>query len=104
MYLLDDRYSTAVAFVTGYDTALDGVPLSGFQRYVAARIVGRESSVHWSYLLASTKVPTMLAGRTGIDQIPREVEGELTDALVDLLESYQQESSPTNDNDDDLPR
>lgn len=62
MYLPDDRFSTAVAFVEGYNTALDGIPLSGFQGYVAMRVLNRESSLHWSCLIASTKVPEMLDG------------------------------------------
>ncbi|MEV6369643.1 hypothetical protein AB0L86_22430 [Micromonospora musae] len=88
MYLLDDRYSTAVAFVEGYNAAFDGDPLSGFQDYVAARILNRKSSLHWSYVIASTKMPALLDSDARIDQIPAELEVELTDLLVDLLEEF----------------
>lgn len=89
MYLLDDRYSTAVAFVEGYNAAFDGAPLSGFRDFVAGRLLNRESSLHWAYVIASTKVPTILGGDIGIDQIPAEFDIELTEMLVGLLEGYQ---------------
>jgi hypothetical protein len=89
MYLLDDRFSTAVAFVEGYNAAFDGVPLLGFQEYVVGRILGSESSLHWSYVIASTRVPEILDGSIRIDQIPAETESELTDTMLDLMEGYQ---------------
>lgn len=90
MYLLDDRFATAVAFVEGYNAAFDGVPLAGFGHYVADRILGRSSPLHWSYLIASTRVPDILAGNLALDQIPTDSEAGLTDLLVDLLEKYQE--------------
>lgn len=95
MYLLDDRFPTAVAFVEGYNAAFDGAPLSGFRDYVAARILNSESSLHWAYVIASTKVPEVLDGDTGIEQIPAGLETELTDMLVDLLESFQAGRGPS---------
>lgn len=89
MYLLDDRFCTAVAFVQGYDTAFDGAPLSGFRDYVAARLLNRASSLHWAYIIASTKVLAILEGDIGIDQVPSEFDTELTEMLVGLLEDYQ---------------
>lgn len=93
MYLLDDRFSTAVAFVEGYNTALDGRPLSGFQEYVTTHVLNRESGLHWSYLIASTKLPAILEGSISIDQVPPELDIELTEGLIDLLESYQADGS-----------
>lgn len=55
MYVLDDRFSTVVAFVEGYNVAFDGVPLSGFQDYVVARLLNRQTNLHWAYVIASTK-------------------------------------------------
>lgn len=92
MYLLDDRYGTAVAFVCGYNSALGGVPLSGFQQYVAARTGHGESAVHWSYLIASAVVPEMLDEGAGIGRVPVEMGVRLTDMLVDFLEAYQTDS------------
>ncbi len=60
MYLLDDRFSTAVAFVEGFSAAHDENPLNGFQEWVCRRMVGGYSSRHWAYVLASAQVPGML--------------------------------------------
>ncbi|MEV6299130.1 hypothetical protein AB0M02_06970 [Actinoplanes sp. NPDC051861] len=90
MYLLDDRFATAVAFVEGYNAAFDGVPLAGFRDYVADRIFGHGSTVHWSYLIASTKVAGILEGEISLDRVPADCEAGLTDVLVDLLERYQE--------------
>ncbi|GIE84070.1 hypothetical protein [Actinoplanes regularis] len=89
MYLLDDRFATAVAFVEGFNTALDGAPLAGFQDYVADRILGRRSSLHWSYIVGSLEFPSLLEGELGIDQIPIGSGPEVTELLVDLLEDFQ---------------
>jgi hypothetical protein len=88
MYLLDDRFSTAVAFVEGYDAALDGAPLRGFGDYVTERIAGHQSNISWPYLVASTAVPEIMDGGMRIDQIPAEVELELTERMLDLIEEY----------------
>src|SRR5690349_17020097 len=89
MYLLDDRFGTAVAFVDGYNCALDGVPLSGFQEYVAARTGFPGSGVHWSYLIAAASMPEIFDKGVGLGQVPLELGIPLTDRLVDLLEAYQ---------------
>ena len=94
MYLADDRFATAVAFVEGYNAAFDGAPLKDFREFVAAQVVGHDSPVHWSYLIASTKVPDVLTGDRALDQLPADVELELTHSLIELLERYQ-ESVPT---------
>lgn len=90
MYLHDDRFCTAVAFVDGYNAALDGVPLAGFDEYVETRTVGRSSSLHWSYLVASTKVPEVLHEHIALGDIPAEADVPLTDTLVDLLEAFSE--------------
>ncbi|MFI5495784.1 hypothetical protein [Actinoplanes sp. NPDC051859] len=90
MYLMDDRFATAVAFVEGYNAAFDGVPLAGFRDYVADRIVGHGSTtLHWSYLIASKKVDGLLDGEISLDRIPADCEVGLTDLLIDLLGQYQ---------------
>jgi hypothetical protein len=89
MYLLDDRFVTAVAFVEGFDAARDGIPLRGFQNFVADRIRGHESPIHWAYLIASTSDHRFLVDLS-IGQVPPGTETGLTDMLVDLLESYHE--------------
>lgn len=88
MYLMDDRFSTMVAFIEGFCTALGSSPLSGFQDWVCERILGGRSSIHWAYVIASTRVPDILDGNRPIDRIPREVEGDLADLTLDLVEEF----------------
>ncbi|MFE0514967.1 hypothetical protein [Streptomyces sp. NPDC058964] len=88
MYLLDDRFSTMVAFIEGFCTAARVSPLTGFQDWVCERVLGGRSSIHWAYVIASTKVPDILDGNRPIDRIPREVEGDLTDLTLDLVEEF----------------
>lgn len=88
MYLLDDRFSTVIAFIEGFSTACNESPLNGFQEWVSKRILGGHSSRHWAYIIASTQVPGMLDGQVPIDQIPRELEIGLIEAALDLLEEF----------------
>lgn len=88
MYLLDDRFSTMVAFIEGFCTALGSSPLSGFQDWVCERILGRRSSVHWAYVIASTRVSEILDGNRPIDRVPPEVEAYLADLTLDLIEEF----------------
>ncbi|MFJ9841624.1 hypothetical protein ACIRYZ_14365 [Kitasatospora sp. NPDC101155] len=88
MYLLDDRYSTVVAFLEGFNAALDGEPLSGFQEWASHRILGSSCPVHWSYIVASERVSGILDGKIGIDQIPADVEILLIDDLAGLIEAF----------------
>lgn len=57
MMLLDDRYATLVAFVQGCDAATEGTLLNGFHQWVAERIVGGPSSLHWSAIVAESHGP-----------------------------------------------
>jgi hypothetical protein len=67
MYLLDDRFATAVAFV---------------------------ESLHWSYLVASTAVPEIVDTDQRIDLIPSEADPQLTDRMLDLLEEFAATQAP----------
>jgi len=93
MYLPDGRYVTAVAFIEGFNTALDGAPLLGFQAWLADRIRGEKSGVHWAYIVASIRVPAFLEGRMRLDQIPPGQNEPLIDELVELIEEFM--NSPT---------
>ena len=83
LYLPDDRFASAVAFVEGYNAASDGKALESFGPYVSQRLTGHHSPQHWSFLIASTRAPDVR-----LDRIPAELDGELTDLLVDLLEAW----------------
>lgn len=88
MYLLDDRFSTAVAFIEGFDAAQDGNPLNGFQEWVCERILGGHSGRHWAYVIASTQVPGLVDGQMSLDGIPRELEKRLVETVLDFLEEF----------------
>ncbi|MEV6718625.1 hypothetical protein AB0M48_42045 [Lentzea sp. NPDC051208] len=88
IYLFDDRYGSAVGFVEGYNSAFGGVPLSGFQDYVATWVGRSSSAVHWSYLIASTSIPEFLDGTFDPNKVPAELGVLLTDKLIDLLEAF----------------
>ena len=88
MYLHDDRYSTAVSFIEGFNVALDGEPLKGFQPWLAGRIRGGESILHWAYLVASVRTPEVLEGRLRLDQIPSDYDKVLVVDLLRLIEEF----------------
>ncbi|MFE1754719.1 hypothetical protein [Streptomyces anandii] len=88
MHLMHDRFSTMVAFIEGFCTAPRNSPLSGFRDWISIRILGRRSSLHWTYVIASTKVPGIPDGDRPVDFIPREVEGELADLTLDLVGEF----------------
>ncbi|QLJ02890.1 hypothetical protein HZZ00_18995 [Streptomyces sp. NEAU-sy36] len=88
MYLPNDRYSTAVSFIEGFNVALDGKPLKGFQRWLAERIRGGESNLHWAYLVASVRMPEVLEGGLSLDQVPSDLEEQLIDDLLRLIGEF----------------
>lgn len=88
MYLSDDRYSTAVSFIEGFNVALDGEPLRGFQPWLASRIRGGESSIHWAYLVAAARMPQILEGNLRLDRIPPECDNLLIDDLLQLIDEF----------------
>lgn len=95
MYLPDERFATAVAFMEGFNAALDGAPLHGFQTWLAERIRGGKSGIHWAYLVASTRVPEVLEGRLRLDQIPPDQDKPLIDDLLQLVEVFMNSSMHT---------
>ncbi|GAB3171559.1 hypothetical protein GCM10027259_06910 [Micromonospora palomenae] len=62
MYLLDDRYLTAVAFIEGFDQALDRRLLDGFHEWVCQRVLERHVGLSWPNIIASLEVPEALSG------------------------------------------
>lgn len=88
MYVFDDRYLTSVAFVTGFDQAHDGSPLSGFQTFVIDRLFGgKASSLHWAFIIARCEFSSDLDenGDLNINDLPHEAQLVLIDRMVDLL-------------------
>lgn len=87
MYLPDGRYHTLVAFVEGCNAATDWRLLAGFNEWVAGRILRHESSLHWSAVVASKFAPAILE-EPGTATIPTELEGEASEELLSLLDSF----------------
>ncbi|MFC0038643.1 hypothetical protein [Actinomadura rayongensis] len=88
MYLPDGRYASAVAFVEGYNTALGGASLRGFQQWLSKRVYGRDSGVHWSYIVASIRVNELRDGGMGFDRIPPDQDEILINDLVELIAEF----------------
>ncbi|GAA1854234.1 hypothetical protein GCM10009751_08770 [Myceligenerans crystallogenes] len=77
MYLLDDRYASVVAFVTGLACADGGRILDGFDDWVAERVLGhRTARGWWSVVLES------------VSSESRSRDTEATAMLLDLLEAF----------------
>ena len=88
MYLLDDRFVTAVSFIDGFNAALEGQPLDGFREWLNARILGHRSSLHWAYVIASTRVPEVLEGGIRLDEIPHDCDTPLIEEMLQLLVEF----------------
>lgn len=88
MYVLDDLYSSSVAFVEGFNQAHDGRPLEGFGTWVSLRVLGRRSGIHWAYVIASMRVPGILASEAALGEIPRADNIPLIEAMLGYLEEY----------------
>jgi hypothetical protein len=88
MYLLDDRYVTAVAFIEGFDAALDGVPLNGFNEWVSQRILGGSSPSRWPYVVAAVRVPSIYDPGMGIGRISSEFDLDLVEDTISLIEEF----------------
>ena len=87
MFLLDDRYLTLVAFVEGCNAATDWQLLDGFGNWVSMRILGTDSSLHWSTVVASRRSPELLnEPRSG--PIPSEVEAGAAKDLLEFLDEF----------------
>lgn len=53
MFVLDDRYNTVVAFLTGVDIGLDGRLLEGFDAWLQQRLLGYQTNFHWSAVIGA---------------------------------------------------
>lgn len=86
MFLPDDRYYTLVAFVEGCNAATGWELLAGFNQWTAAQVLGHQSSLHWSVVIASKSSPEML--KSGHGAIPSEIEASAAADLLKLLDEF----------------
>ncbi|MFI6309891.1 hypothetical protein ACIBEK_07130 [Nocardia fusca] len=89
MYVMDDRFTTAVAFVEGFNQANDGRTLSGFQSFVINQLNGgKRSSLHWSSLIAKSEFSSTLDNDVAIMDLSPEAQRALINRMIDLLMEY----------------
>jgi hypothetical protein len=88
MFLLDDRYVTLVGFITGCDAATDWRLLDGFNEWIADKILGHESSFHWSTIVAAKTLPHFLNEPRSGNTIPPADEPVVCDDLLMLLDNF----------------
>ncbi|SNY67307.1 hypothetical protein [Paractinoplanes atraurantiacus] len=94
MYVGDDRFLTTVAFLEGYNSALDARPLQGFQEYTAIRLTGRRTSLHWPAVVAFTVFPTAREAGFDINSMPPDAQLDAIRLLLDLLDDYRTSAEP----------
>ncbi|WP_430788745.1 hypothetical protein [Actinoplanes sp. G11-F43] len=90
MYLPDDSFASLVAFIEGFSAGTDQ-SLSGFQPWVAERVLGHCSNrVWWTILIEAhpmfRDVPTPPVGR-----LPDEVGQDLVGRTIELLTAFATE-------------
>ncbi|MGA4726327.1 hypothetical protein ACPB67_02815 [Micromonospora taraxaci] len=88
MYVLDDRYLTAVAFVVGFDSALDGRPFEGFHGWVCQRVLGRHSVLAWPYVIAYLEVPETLSGPCDLNGLDSDTQLRMIDQMLALIREF----------------
>lgn len=85
MFLMDDNYLTMVAFIMGFDAAMGGVLLSGFDDWCQEKLGGGESSLHWSSIIRQKVAEEMSPGKgCGSDVIDMRAKSR----LIDMLEQF----------------
>ena len=91
LYGIDDQYSTAVAFIIGYDTATAGLLLSGFKEWLIVRL-DYGNNLTWPSL-AKLYIAANEAAST--DSAVEDVELSL-DHLFSLLDEFLEERDRAN--------
>lgn len=88
MILLDGRYITMAAFLTGYDAAHNRQLLCGFNEWVAERILHTCSGFHWSAIIAEKHVPGALDRGLFDGTLGPEYDDLLCSATLSMLEEF----------------
>jgi hypothetical protein len=89
MFVVDDRYLTLVAFVSGCDAATDYELLHGFRQWVAQKCHGIQSTaLSWEVLVAGTRVPECLDGQISLGSLDPSIEAQLRLDLLDLIDDF----------------
>ncbi|MBW4717970.1 hypothetical protein [Saccharothrix obliqua] len=82
MYVPDGRYHTLVAFILGYDVALEGRFLEGFKEWCLAALGVGESSLNWPALIWDDVTERVAGG------LPGDPEEEMKAEVIRLLKGF----------------
>ncbi len=86
MYLPDETYAAAAAFVLGYDIACEGGVLVGFHEWLVVRLDGG-SNLHWSALVLDAAFPSARDPQRAVNASPK-AQRHAIDTLFGLLAQY----------------
>lgn len=89
MFLPDETYASAVAFVLGYDLACEGGICLGFHEWLVMR-VGGGSNLSWDGLALHVAFPTSNNPQEAV-KTSSEAERHAIDVLFRLLAEYDDE-------------
>ena len=94
MYLFDGRFITAVAFVTGYDQALEMRLLTGFGDWLCDRAgKPRLSNLFWSAVIGVLVFPDWFEQHRMAKDLKPEEDRQLVQYMFDRLEGFLAEKS-----------
>ncbi|MEU5869740.1 hypothetical protein ABZ815_51860 [Nonomuraea sp. NPDC047529] len=88
MFLPDDRYETMVAFVSGFDAAVDGTLLREFSGWCLDRWEHPESGFHWSALIRERALSCESDRTVNLSSDP---DASVKSLLLDLLQQFFEE-------------
>jgi hypothetical protein len=91
MYILSSSYLALASFICGYDCAVRGEVLSGFQSWVAVRMLGHETSVAWPIFIAERRWPNIMTIGVSLGDLPADLDSVTSRDLLDLLEQFLDE-------------
>jgi len=83
MLLPEQRYGALVAYIEGFVAGAGTDELDGFKDWVAAEVLGRESSFHWSTVVAVAQ--NEHAGQAGFSALSADESDRASKSLIALL-------------------
>ncbi|HXH78996.1 hypothetical protein [Nocardioides sp.] len=86
MLLPEQCYGALVAYIEGFVAGAGSNELDGFKDWVASQVLGRESSFHWSTIVALAQ--SEQAGRAGLSVLSPEQSDRASKNLIELLLRY----------------
>ena len=91
MVLPENRYGTLVAYIEGFVAGSGSSQLDGFRDWLATNVLGRESSFHWSTIIAGRHNSRVLDGSTDLSVLSTEESLAASNDLIELIQRYLSE-------------